>query len=92
MACLYLDKDFNVRISLWADEPKIPRKNRGTCGAKTRQGTPCKAPPVWNITIDKAINDINSRTFNSCYKVNSAQTIIRTSIPSLVHIYYAWIN
>ena len=56
MACLYLDKDFNVRISLWADEPKIPRKNRGTCGAKTRQGTPCKAPPVWNITIDKAIN------------------------------------
>ena len=33
MACLYLDKNFNVRISLWADEPKIPRKNRGTCGA-----------------------------------------------------------
>lgn len=56
MACLYLDKNFNVRISLWADEPKTPRKDRGICGAKTRMGTPCKAPPVWNIAVDKAIN------------------------------------
>ncbi|CAM4398445.1 MAG: hypothetical protein LEGION0403_FIIPPAGN_00847 [Legionella sp.] len=51
MACLYLDKHFNVRISLWADEPKTPRKDRGLCGAKTRMGTPCKAPPVWDIVV-----------------------------------------
>ncbi len=56
MACLYLDKNFNVRISLWADEPKTPRKDRGICDAKTRMGTSCKAPPVWNIATDKAIN------------------------------------
>lgn len=56
MACLYLDKHFNVRISLWADEPKTPRKDRGLCGAQTRMGIPCKAPPVWNRATDKAIN------------------------------------
>ncbi len=56
MACLYLDKNFNVRISLWADEPKIPKKDRGFCGAKTRMATPCKAPPVWDRAADKAIN------------------------------------
>lgn len=56
MACLYLDKNFNVRISLWADGPKIPRKDRGLCGAKTRMGTLCKAPPVWDRAADKAIN------------------------------------
>ena len=49
----YTWKNFNVRISLWANEPKIPRKNRGICGAKPRIGTP---PPVWDIAVDKAIN------------------------------------
>lgn len=44
------------RTVLLAEAPKETRKNRGTCGAKTRQGTPCKAPPVWDIVVDKAIN------------------------------------
>lgn len=40
----------------WADEPNKPRKNRGVCGAMTRKGTPCQAPPVWNKSKDKAKN------------------------------------
>ena len=39
-----------------AEMPKKPRKNRGTCGAKTRKKTLCKAPPVWDKTADKAKN------------------------------------
>ncbi|MFZ2315989.1 MAG: HGGxSTG domain-containing protein [Gammaproteobacteria bacterium] len=34
----------------------IPRRMRGTCGAKTRIGTSCKAPPVWDKRRDKARN------------------------------------
>lgn len=30
----------------------MPREYRGTCGAKTRRGTSCKAPPVWNRLRD----------------------------------------
>ena len=56
MACVYLDKNFNVRISVWANEPKKSRKNRGICGAMTRKGTPCQAPPVWDKIADKAKN------------------------------------
>lgn len=29
---------------------------RGKCGAKTRKGTPCQAPPVWNKDYDRARN------------------------------------
>ncbi len=32
------------------------RKNRGTCGAKTRRGGSCQAPPVWDKTADKPLN------------------------------------
>lgn len=56
MTCLYFDKDFNLRISLWADEPKRPRNQRGTCNAKTRRGTLCQAPPVWDLIADKPKN------------------------------------
>ena len=56
MACVYLDKNFNVQISIWANEPKTQRKKRGKCGAKTRKGTPCNAPPVWDKLTDKAKN------------------------------------
>ena len=48
--------NFNFRISAWADEPKMQRKNRGICGAMTRKGTPCQAPPVWDKMADKAKN------------------------------------
>lgn len=56
MACVYMDKNFNFRISTWADEPKMQRKNRGICGAMTRKGTFCQAPPVWDKIADKAKN------------------------------------
>ena len=28
--------------------PSIPKWGRPLCGAKTRKGTPCQAPPVWD--------------------------------------------
>lgn len=48
--------NFDRDISEWANEPNLPRSERGICGAKTRKGTQCKAPPVWNKAIDKAKN------------------------------------
>ena len=56
MVAIYFDKDFNVCISVFANEPKLPRKHRGVCGARTRQNTPCQAPPVWNKKKDCAVN------------------------------------
>lgn len=38
------------------DLPKKYKNQRGTCMAKTRQGTLCQAPPVWNTITHKAIN------------------------------------
>ncbi|MDP3561377.1 MAG: HGGxSTG domain-containing protein [Legionellaceae bacterium] len=52
----YPNKDFIVQTVRRPDEPKIPKSKRGICGAKTRTGTPCNAPPVWNKVIDKARN------------------------------------
>lgn len=42
--------------ALLVEIPKKTRKNRGTCGAKTRRGTSCQAPPVWDKVADKALN------------------------------------
>lgn len=39
-----------------AEITKDTKKNRGTCDAKTRNGTPCNAPPVWDKVADKAKN------------------------------------
>ena len=36
--------------------PAIRKSMRGTCGAKTRKGTPCQAPPVWNRITDAPAN------------------------------------
>jgi hypothetical protein len=51
-----MDKNFNFHISAWASEPNETRKNRGICGAMTRRGTPCQAPPVWDKSTDTAKN------------------------------------
>ncbi len=45
-----------ISISLWANDPKKPRKKRGTCDAKTRKNTLCQAPPVWDKNKDEAKN------------------------------------
>jgi hypothetical protein len=45
-----------ITISLWANDPNTPRKERGTCNAKTRKDTLCQAPPVWDKDNDKARN------------------------------------
>lgn len=56
MVAVYIDKKGRVRFSLFCENPKLPRRERGICGAKTRTGTPCQAPPVWNKVIDKPRN------------------------------------
>ncbi len=56
MAAVYISKSGEVRFSWYCRNPRLPRSRRGTCMAKTRKGTPCKAPPVWNKTQDKARN------------------------------------
>lgn len=40
----------------WSDESKILKGKRGQCGAKTRKGTSCNAPPVWDKLANKARN------------------------------------
>jgi len=55
MAVAYVDKYIYVRISM-AKEPNMPRHERGTCNAKTRQNTSCQAPPVWNKATDMPAN------------------------------------
>ncbi|KTD41847.1 HGGxSTG domain-containing protein [Legionella parisiensis] len=56
MVAIYLDKYFNVCISIWANDPRLPRKKRGACGSKTRKNTHCQAPPVWDKTKDRPAN------------------------------------
>jgi hypothetical protein len=51
-----MDKNFNFCISIWANEPRQPKNNRGICGAMTRKWTSCQAPPVWDKVADKAKN------------------------------------
>ncbi|MGC1181387.1 HGGxSTG domain-containing protein [Legionella sp.] len=56
MTAVYFDKYGRMRISWYCNDPKTRRSNRGVCGAKTRKGTPCQAPPVWNNLQDKPQN------------------------------------
>jgi hypothetical protein len=56
MPAAYIDKNGDIRISFFCKNPKLRRRDRGHCGAKTRKGTPCKAPPVWDKSKDKARN------------------------------------
>jgi hypothetical protein len=56
MVAYYVRKDGELCISLFAKAPRIKRKNRGTCNAKTRRNTLCQAPPVWDKEKDKARN------------------------------------
>lgn len=56
MAAVYFDKYGRMQFSWYCNDPKTRRKKRGTCNAKTRKGTPCQAPPVWNKSKDKPRN------------------------------------
>lgn len=56
MAAVYIRKDGEVCLSMFARSPRIARKDRGTCNAKTRKNTLCKAPPVWDKGSDEAKN------------------------------------
>lgn len=56
MPAMYFDKNYNVRFSWSCKNPRLPRNKRGICGAKTRRGSPCQAPPVWDKKADMARN------------------------------------
>lgn len=56
MTGVYFDKYGRMKFSWYCNDPRTPRSKRGKCGAKTRKGTPCQAPPVWNKKTDKARN------------------------------------
>ncbi|HBD9320249.1 TPA: HGGxSTG domain-containing protein [Legionella pneumophila] len=56
MAAMYFDKNFNIRISLFANSPRLRRSERGKCNAKTRKNTLCKSPPIWDNFSDSAVN------------------------------------
>lgn len=50
MSWAFLEENINSRAG-----PKN-KGGRGTCGAKTRKGTPCNAPPVWDKKANSAKN------------------------------------
>lgn len=54
VTAVYLDKHGRMKFS--CNDPKTQRRNRGICGAKTRKGSPCQAPPVWDKAKDKSRN------------------------------------
>lgn len=56
MTAVYIRSDGEICFSLYCRNPNTPRSQRGVCQARTRKGTPCQAPPVWNKARDKARN------------------------------------
>lgn len=56
MTAAHINRNDNINFSWFCNAPKVPRKDRGMCGAKTRKCTPCQAPPVWSKAKDKARN------------------------------------
>jgi hypothetical protein len=40
-------------IRLWLSRPKCERPR---CGARCRDGSPCKAPAVWDRRLDRPVN------------------------------------
>src|SRR5215472_11428898 len=56
MAAYYLNRKGELVLSLFAEEPRIRRRDRPRCGAKTRGGTRCRAPAVWDRDKDQARN------------------------------------
>ena len=56
MAVYYLNRKGELVLSLFAKEPRVRRRDRPRCGAKTRRGTRCRAPAVWDRGKDQARN------------------------------------
>ena len=56
MAVYYLNRKGELVLSLFAEEPRVRRRDRPRCGARTRKGRPCRAPAVWDRGKDQARN------------------------------------
>ena len=56
MASYYLSRNGELVLSLLSNEPRIRRRDRPRCGAKTRRGTRCRAPAVWDRDKDQSRN------------------------------------
>jgi hypothetical protein len=51
VAVYYLNRKGELVLSLFAEEPRVRRRDRRRCGAKTRRGTRCRAPAVWDRAL-----------------------------------------
>jgi len=56
MAVYYLNRKGELVLSLFAEKLRVRRRDRPRCGAKTRRGTRCRAPAVWDRGKDRARN------------------------------------
>ena len=56
MAVYYLNRKGELVLSLFSEEPRVRRRDRPRCGAKTRRGTRCRAPAVGDHDTDQARN------------------------------------
>ena len=56
MAVYYLNRKGELVLSLFAEEPRVRRRDRPRCGARTRSGQPCRALAVWDRDEDRARN------------------------------------
>lgn len=54
MPAIYIRR--NGELCFSGRDPKVPRNGKGACNAKTRKGTSCKAPPVWDKSRDEVRN------------------------------------
>ena len=52
----YVTQDEELRLSLFATTPRLTKRMRPRCGAKTRLGSPCQARAVWNKVNDRPVN------------------------------------
>src|SRR5215472_7797202 len=56
MAVYYLNRKGELVLSLFAEEPRVRRRDRPRYGAQTRRGARCRAPAMWDHDKDRARN------------------------------------
>ena len=52
----YVTQKEALPLSLFTATPRLTKPLRPRCRAKTRRGSPCQAPAVWNKVNDRPIN------------------------------------
>ena len=52
----YVTQKEALPLSLFTATPRLTKRLRPRCRAKTRRGSPCQAPAVWNRVVDRPVN------------------------------------